>query len=418
MTAVSVDCAYLAGPDLEFVTSGSIGIERGRITALWRGHEDAPESSSAAVLRFAGCIAVPALINAHVHLRDAIAAEAAVGQRLEQSVMGPSSTRARRLAAATSDQRIAAMHRVLQHAAQLGTAALADFCDGGLQGIAEVHAAAADVPIDVIVFGRLSAPQDAAAVRANAPLSAIQRSELDQVLELADGFATATINDYSDRAWQEIRGRTQQIGKMLAVHLAEHADQCAASLALCGRSDVERVLEIEPDHVVHLTQVSMDGLAAVERHNIPVVVCPRSNAMTGIGYPPLDELMRSQHPVALGSDNVMLNAPNLWREMEYAAKSLRAARLDPCVIDPRELLRCATVNGARALRLNGVYGSIDVDNRADFLLVANVFTCMPPNGSEVYGMLAHRLEPQDIVGRFRSGTWLPNPLYHPETTLA
>jgi cytosine/adenosine deaminase-related metal-dependent hydrolase len=416
MTAVVVDCAYLVGPELELATSGAILIDDGRIAALWRGNERYCLGTQ--TIRFAGCVALPAMINAHVHLRDAIAAEAADGQPLEQAVMGPESTRARRIAAATSAERVAAMRSALQRAALLGTAAVADFCDGGAQGVAEVRAAAADVPIDVIVLGRLTSHQSALAVSANAPLSSAQQSELDQMLELADGFATATVNDYSDCAWRQIRDRARRAGKMIALHLAEHTDQCATSRALCGRSDMERVVDIAPDHVVHLTQASTETLARVKERGIPVVVCPRSNAMTGAGYPPFIELASDCHPAALGTDNVMLNAPNLWREMEYAGKSLRAARRDPAAITARDLLVAATMNGARALRLDHVLGSIDLGKRADLMIVANVLTPSTADRQQLWAMLAHRVEPHDIVGRFRGGEWLSNCFYYPDSALA
>lgn len=407
----------MAGPELDFVESGHIAIKGNQIVELARGKEGRREYSDAKWFRFPGCIAVPAFVNAHVHLRDAVAAEAAVGQNLEKSVMGPGSTRARRVAASSQVDRIKAIHCAAQEMAWLGTAAVGDFCDGGVQGVAEIRSATQGLPIDVVVLGRLREPQSRDAVRENAALSEAQRSELVQLLELADGFAAATVNDYSDKAWGEIRSRARVADKIVAVHLAEQADQCTLSLELCGRSDVDRVLAIEPDHVVHLTEVSPHGLDAVIGSGIPVVVCPRSSAMTGLGHPPLIELVGRRHPVGLGTDNVMLNSPNLWREMEYCAKSYRAARRNPSAIDARDLLRCATTNSATALRLGSVLGSIEPRKRADFSIIQNVIS-HAQNATEIFSTLAHRLEPRDIVGRFRKGEWFLNATDQRDATFA
>ena len=268
-----------------------------------------------------------------------------------------------------------------------------------------MRVAAAEVAIDVIVLGRLREPQTSDAVKADAALSSAQLSELEILLATADGFATSTINDYGDRAWQEIGSRVRAAGKLLAVHLAEQSNQCAASLTLRGRTDFERVVSLMPDHAVHLTEISPRGLEAVVASGLQVVMCPRSNAMLGIGHPPLLELLKQDHPVALGTDNLMINAPNLWREMEYTAKSFRALRHDPQALSAHDLLRAASINGAKALRLGSELGTIEVDKRADFTLIRlpGPRTNSP---SEVKSFLAHRVELWDIVGRFYRGRWI------------
>lgn len=397
-----IECSFLRGSELELIQFGSIVIEGEKII----GTERFSAPHSCRVVALPDCIAVPALINAHTHLRDVVAAEAAVGANLETAVMGPQSIRARRIAEIGSAQRINAVRRALEAAARLGIAVVADFCDGGAAGAAEVKKAASGLPIDVIVLGRLSAPQTREAVAADASLTESQRTELESVLATADGFATATVNDYSDRAWQEIRSRVGAAGKLLAVHLAEHADQRTLSLQLCGRSDVERALAFSPDHVVHLTEITAPDLDCVVARGIPAVACPRSNAMLGLGAPPLWELAQRQHPIALGTDNLMLNSPNLWREMEYAAKSIRSARRDPKAITPDHLLLAATTSGAAALRLDDL-GAINIGMRADLVLV-RFPSFGTPTAAEKKAWITHRLEPWDIIGRFYKGRWLPH----------
>lgn len=397
-----IECSYLHGSKLELVQFGSIVIEGEKII----GTETFSAPRSSRVVSLPDCIAIPALINAHTHLRDVVAAEAAVGASLEAAVMGPQSIRARRIAEIDPAQRIDAVRQTLKSVARLGIAVVADFCDGGAAGAAEVKQAALGLPIDVIVLGRLGAPQTREAVAADASLTQTQRTELENVLATADGFATATVNDYSDRAWQEIRARVGAAGKQLAVHLAEHTDQRTLSFQLCGRSDVDRVLAFSPDHVVHLTEITALDLDRIVTGGIPVVACPRANAVLGLGQPPLWELAKRQHPVALGTDNLMINNPNLWREMEYAGKSIRAARRDPKAISPDDLLLAATAGGAAALLLDDL-GAIDVNMRAD-LVIVRFPSFGTPTVEEKKAWITHRLEPWNIVGRFYKGRWLPS----------
>ncbi|MFD1598294.1 amidohydrolase family protein, partial [Halobellus rarus] len=72
-------------------------------------------------------------------------------------------------------------------------------------------------------------------------------------------------------------------------------------------------------------------------------VCPRSNLVTGVGVPPIRELVE-RTTVALGTDNVMLNSPSMFREMEFAAKLAD--------VPATEVLKMATVNGANIAGLN------------------------------------------------------------------
>jgi cytosine/adenosine deaminase-related metal-dependent hydrolase len=400
-----VECAYLSGRELTLAASGQIAIDNGRIADLRAVPKSTP--STGGRFAFPDCLAIPALTNAHVHLRDAAAAEAAVGQVLEQAVIGPESTRMQRLRAKGRTERVAAMRRAVFQMGRLGVSLVGDFCDGGVEGVLETREATAGLPMDIVILGRLRSPQTPEAVRANAPLNSSEKSELDQLLDVADGFATATVNDYSDEAWRDIRSRVRSRKKLLCLHLAESAQQRATSLELCGRDDVTRALEIEPDQLVHLTQIMPEDLDRVIASEIPVVACPRSNGALGLGYPPIMRLLDAHHPVALGTDNVMLNSGNLWRELEYSAKAYRAIERTSRAASSSELLACVMAHGARAFGREASLGSIERGKRADLVIVGStVLSGADPR--DWPAILAHRLEPYDILGRFHNGVWLQN----------
>ena len=69
--------------------------------------------------------------------------------------------------------------------------------------------------------------------------------------------------------------------------------------------------------------------------------------------------------VCLGTDNVMLNSPNMFKEMEYALKVTRGYY--KTYLSPLEVFKMATVNPAKALELN--LGSIEEGKIADIMLV-------------------------------------------------
>jgi cytosine/adenosine deaminase-related metal-dependent hydrolase len=106
---------------------------------------------------------------------------------------------------------------------------------------------------------------------------------------------------------------------------------------------VNAALDLDPDFVVHMVHPEPLHLDRIEDSSIPVVVCPRSNLVTGAGVAPLSELV-DRTTVALGTDNVMLNSPSMFREMEFAAKLTD--------VSAGEVLKMATVNGADIAGLN------------------------------------------------------------------
>ncbi|MDR9382307.1 MAG: amidohydrolase family protein, partial [Natronomonas sp.] len=99
-------------------------------------------------------------------------------------------------------------------------------------------------------------------------------------------------------------------------------------------------------------------LERIEDSEIPVVVCPRSNLVTDVGVPPVAELVE-RTTVGLGTDNVMLNSPSMFREMEFVSKL--------CDVSAPEVLRMATAAGAEIAGLN--YGVIEPGRDARLLVL-------------------------------------------------
>lgn len=88
------------------------------------------------------------------------------------------------------------------------------------------------------------------------------------------------------------------------------------------------------------------------------------------GRCPAPELMDGGVVVALGSDAPAPDRPfDMFRHM-FMAMRLHARHFrDETVLPPARVLRMATIDGAKALSLDGEIGSIEVGKRADLILV-------------------------------------------------
>jgi cytosine/adenosine deaminase-related metal-dependent hydrolase len=289
MTDTTIEGTILTGTDLEPI-EGRLVVDDGTITAI---EETTTDSAS---------IVCPAFVNAHTHIADSIVKEAGGGLSLEALVAPPDGLKHRRLRAADRADLVAAMRRSARFMRRSGTAAFVDFREGGPEGVSALREAVADLAIDATVCGR----GDPA------------------VLETADAYGASGA---ADDDFTTERAAASEAEKPFMIHAGE-----------AGAHDIDPALALDPDvlvHMVHASEAHLDELAA---RDIPVVVCPRSNLVTDAGLPPVADLA-AHTTVALGTDNVMLNSPAMFREMEFTAK------LTDCTA--REILQMATVNGAR-----------------------------------------------------------------------
>jgi cytosine/adenosine deaminase-related metal-dependent hydrolase len=290
-----VEGTILRGRELEPI-EGRVVVEDGEIAAVEAAstpHDD---------------IVIPSFVNAHTHVGDSIAKDAGEGLTLEELVAPPDGLKHRLLRAADRDEQVAAIRRSLQFMADGGTAAFLDFREGGVEGVERLQAAARNLPIEAVSLGR----------------------ETVDAMERGDGFGASGSNDGE---FSTERAATREAGKLFGIHAGE-ADS----------SDINGALDLEPDFLVHMVHPEPIHLERLADGGVPVVVCPRSNVVTDVGVPPIRELL-DRTTVALGTDNVFLNGPDMFREMEFAAKLSD--------VSARDVLRMATVNGAEIAGLDG-----------------------------------------------------------------
>ncbi|WP_049970520.1 amidohydrolase family protein [Haladaptatus cibarius] len=289
-----VEGTILRGPNFE-PTEGRVVIEDGTITAI----EEESVSSSDIIL--------PAFVNAHTHIGDSIAKEAGGGLSLEELVAPPDGLKHRLLRQTARSEKVEAMRRSVQFMQSTGTASFLEFREGGVEGVFALREATEGLDIDPVILGR----------------------ETIEAMEAADGFGASGANDDS---FGEERRATRKADKLFGIHAGE-ADP----------SDINPALDLSPEFLVHVVHPEPIHLDRIEDNGIPIAVCPRSNLVTGVGLPPIRKLL-DRTTVALGTDNVMLNSPSMFREMEFTAKLTD--------LSAREVLRMATQNGARIAGLN------------------------------------------------------------------
>jgi len=108
--------------------------------------------------------------------------------------------------------------------------------------------------------------------------------------------------------------------------------------------------------------------------DVPIVVCPRSNAFFGM-TPDIPRMLRAGVELRLGTDNAMINVPSMLREIEFA---YRVARMKGDV-PAREIFAMAL--RGRRLADPKTSGGLRVGDSADLV----VFDL--PGGSSAFASL-------------------------------
>jgi 5-methylthioadenosine/S-adenosylhomocysteine deaminase len=121
---------------------------------------------------------------------------------------------------------------------------------------------------------------------------------------------------------------------------------------------------------VHLVRATADDIALLARLDVPVVHCPRSNALLGCGTAPLPELLAAGLRIGLGTDSpASALAFDMWDEMRAAILLARARAARPDALTAGQALGMATLDGAGAIGLGDRIGSLTEGKRADLTVL-------------------------------------------------
>lgn len=308
-----------------------------------------------------GLVAIPGLVNSHTHIGDSVAKDLGAGKDAAWRIHPVYGAKRKILESTNSKTIIRYMRQAAKSMLECGTTTFVDFREGGLGGIALLRCALASSPIRSIVLGRLESYDSVSRVRTNAKPDLARRTNIDAILNVCDGLGISGANENSDVSLKQY----SKTSKLRAIHAAETINGERFSRRNTKRSEVSRALLARPHFVVHMTQATHAQMRSVAKHTRGVVVCPRANASLAEGTPDIARLARAGCNIALGTDNVMLNSPNILAEMDYAWKSGMAHTHKP--IDPKDILCMATSNAGKILARN--IGAISPGMEADCVLI-------------------------------------------------
>jgi 5-methylthioadenosine/S-adenosylhomocysteine deaminase len=189
-------------------------------------------------------------------------------------------------------------------------------------------------------------------------------------------FCLAPHAPYSvgDKTLTKIITLAEQLQLPVHIHLHETQDEIEESQINTGMRPLARLQQlglIGPNliaaHMIHLTDEEIGMFSQYGGH---VAHCPTSNLKLASGVSPITNLLQQGVNVGIGTDGAASNNRlDMFEEMRLAALLAKGISGKAETLPARQALRMATLNGAKALGINHITGSLVAGKAADITAV-------------------------------------------------
>lgn len=352
------NASILLGKELEYVSEINLKISNQRFISI---QKNIRPSAKEETVDCEGLLIIPGFINAHTHIGDSIAKDITLNSSVDERIHPVFGAKPKILKKTRPSQLASFMKNTCNSMLRKGITTFVDFREGGLEGVNLLKDVLLHVPIRSIILGRIDYYQNTKQIRQKTELPRERQEELDELLKKCDGIGISGANENSNSVLKSY-SRTK---KLRAIHAAETKESVNQSKKVSKKSEVIRALELKPHFLVHMSFASKPELNLVAKKTRGIVVCPRANAALAEGIPDVDLMLKSGCNITIGTDNVMLNSPDMFREMDYLWKVTMA--LHKKRINPKTILKMATVNAGNLLHKD--IGVIENTKLADCIFV-------------------------------------------------
>jgi len=354
----------------DVIKDGAIAILDGKIVAVDATETVLGNYRAAEVIRCDGQIIMPGLINAHTHVPMTLLRGLADDLRLDVWLMGYMMPVEREF--------------VSPEFCQLGTRlACAEMIRSGVTAFADMYYYEGDVAQATADAG-MRALLCESILKFPSPDAATYEDSLTYTREFIEKWRdheliTATIAPHAPYSntteiLEKCTRLAQEFELPLMIHLSETKREVEDNIEEYGMRVLPYVEQVGvldvPVIAAHCVHVDEQEIHILQRHDVSVAHCPSANLKLASGVAPIADMLRLGVNVAIGTDGPASNNDlDMFEEMRLAALLAKVHGYDPTAVPARAALTMATRNGAQALGLGDVTGSLEVGKYADVIVV-------------------------------------------------
>jgi len=186
------------------------------------------------------------------------------------------------------------------------------------------------------------------------------------------------------------RELADRFGTPMVIHVAETETELGDSKAAHQLTPVAWLDSLGlfrgPTLAAHAVWVTPDDIATLAARHVAVAHNPESNMKLASGAAPVTDMRAAGVMVGLGTDGAASNNDlDMFEAMRQASFLQKLRTRDPRAISAPEAVEMATIDGARALGLGGLIGSLEPGKRADLITVSMASARQTP----MYDPLSH-----------------------------
>ena len=374
--------SILYGTELKYIESTDVQIKNGNFKKISKKISSKEKSIDCSNL-----LLIPGFINSHTHIADSIGKDLSIDADVDSKIHPMIGLKQKLLKETPKKSLSKYIKNSAKSMIKKGITTFIDFREGGLDGILLLKSALDNLPIRCIILGRIEHYNTKNEIKQNMPLPKEHIKQLTQLLKNCDGIGISGTNENSNSNLHSY-AKTK---KIRAIHAAETKDSVNTSKKLTAKSEIQRAMLLRPSFLIHMTFATKNDLKLAAKNTRGIVICPRANSSLAEGIPDISSMQKSGCNITIGTDNVMINSPDIFREMDYLWKVTMG--MSQSRFDPKEILKMATVNAGKML--NQKIGCIKENYFADCLFInKNSLDLEPMNN--VYASIVHRASENSI----------------------
>lgn len=214
----------------------------------------------------------------------------------------------------------------------------------------------------------------------------------------------------SKETLQKAKRLADRYATLLQIHVAETRKEVEEITARTGMPPAEYLYSIGllDRNVIaaHCVWLNAREVGLMAESGTSIGHCPKSNLKLASGIADTDAYLKAGITVGIGTDGTASNNTlDMVEEMRFAALLPKAVHYDPEAVNAAQALRMATINGACALGLGDITGSLEVGKSADLITVNIAASNMIPVYND-YSAVVYAMNSKNIRSSMVHGEWI------------
>ena len=159
----------------------------------------------------------------------------------------------------------------------------------------------------------------------------------------------------------------RKLGVPISVHVASAAHRAVGQIELLNKSK----LMGKDVQLIHALAVTPAELEMIEKSGASISTSPGSELRIGFGFPMISEVLATRIPIGISIDTAALTGScNLFAVLKLARDCENARAEDEFKMTARRALELGTIEGARAMGIEDLVGSLRPGKRADLIMIS------------------------------------------------